>query len=317
MVEAISVYARLKSKPAVILAALITSCPGLCLTALAADYCDRLKAELSAPSHGSSVAAPAQAWRKLTNAEARAAHSGCFGGFLNRRSKAQCSRLLARIGKLQQKLAARNSVAPEFGSRGAEWRRTSIKQAYAKAGCGNGPNEDRLARTAGRPGEYRTLCVRSCDGYYFPLSWGVPQQDFPRDQAVCQSMYSSGEAELYFHRVPTEGSDAMVSITGKRYADQPFAFSFRQTYSPQCAAPGAGLGDASIFGVEGLLSASTGDMGPLRPQISCRHAGSLGWFLHCTSSSGRRAGPRAFGLVANIDLSGRSRVYQGRRVATS
>ncbi len=37
------------------------------------------------------------------------------------------------------------------------------------------------------PGSYRTLCVRTCDGYYFPMSNASSPSDFERDQSNCQS----------------------------------------------------------------------------------------------------------------------------------
>src|SRR5690606_18543578 len=34
-------------------------------------------------------------------------------------------------------------------------------------------------------GNLRTMCVRTCDGYYFPISWSVSQRAFERDQHLC------------------------------------------------------------------------------------------------------------------------------------
>ena len=54
------------------------------------------------------------------------------------------------------------------------------------------------------------------------------------DAAVCQSMYAEvGQAELF---VQPSGSDVdqAVSLSGKRYADQPYAFEYRQSYNESC-----------------------------------------------------------------------------------
>jgi hypothetical protein len=89
----------------------------------------------------------------------------------------------------------------------------------------------------GEYGEYRTLCVRSCDGYYFPISYATDRSHFKTDAAACQSMYPSGEASLYVHH--TNGEDATQAVsadTGKPLADEGFAFAYRSTFDKSCAA---------------------------------------------------------------------------------
>jgi len=54
-------------------------------------------------------------------------------------------------------------------------------------------NVHRLS-SAGLANTYRTLCVRSCDGYYFPISYATGRGRFKTDAAVCASMYPPGEA---------------------------------------------------------------------------------------------------------------------------
>ena len=85
--------------------------------------------------------------------------------------------------------------------------------------------------------EYRTLCVRVCDGYYFPISYATNRSHFKIDAAVCQSMYPPGEASLYVHR--TTGEDATQAVSafgGKPLASESFAFAYRSTYDKACAA---------------------------------------------------------------------------------
>ena len=91
---------------------------------------------------------------------------------------------------------------------------------------------------------YRTLCVRVCDGYYFPISYATNRSHFNIDAAVCQSMYPPGEASLYVHR--TTGEDARQAVspeTGEPLAEKSFAFAYRSIYDKSCAAlfrPGSG-----------------------------------------------------------------------------
>ena len=45
-------------------------------------------------------------------------------------------------------------------------------------------------------GSYTTVCVRMCDGYYFPISHRVPRNRFYRDADVCRSRCDMGDAPL-------------------------------------------------------------------------------------------------------------------------
>ncbi|WP_421849203.1 DUF2865 domain-containing protein [Oricola sp.] len=78
-------------------------------------------------------------------------------------------------------------------------------------------------------GSYRTMCVRTCDGYYFPISFATTPEFFGRDEAACRAMCPAAETKLYRHRVPDEESAAMVSLEGEPYAALPTAFLYRQS----------------------------------------------------------------------------------------
>jgi hypothetical protein len=43
------------------------------------------------------------------------------------------------------------------------------------------------AATARRPGTFRTVCVRTCDGYYFPISYSTVPNRFTDDQNTCHA----------------------------------------------------------------------------------------------------------------------------------
>lgn len=77
-------------------------------------------------------------------------------------------------------------------------------------------------------GSYRTLCVRTCDGYYFPVSFSATENDFGRDQQACQAMCPGTDVELYYHKVPEEESEDMISVAGEPYAELGTAFLYRQ-----------------------------------------------------------------------------------------
>ncbi len=76
-------------------------------------------------------------------------------------------------------------------------------------------------------GTYRTLCVRTCDGYYFPISYATSSTTFARDEQACQQMCPGVNVQLYSHRVPDEEPEDMVSMIGEPYAALPTAFAYR------------------------------------------------------------------------------------------
>lgn len=77
---------------------------------------------------------------------------------------------------------------------------------------------------------YRTMCVRTCDGYYFPISYSVPPGRFTRDQRACQARCPGTDVALYAHRVPGEEPEDMISTrTGEPYSRLPTAFAHRDT----------------------------------------------------------------------------------------
>ncbi len=79
-----------------------------------------------------------------------------------------------------------------------------------------------------KKGGYRTLCVRTCDGYYFPISFSSQPRNFARDQNACTAMCPSGNAQLYYHAVPEQESDDMISVADKKpYSELPNAFNYR------------------------------------------------------------------------------------------
>jgi hypothetical protein len=81
---------------------------------------------------------------------------------------------------------------------------------------------------------YRTLCVRLCDGYYFPVSFSTLPNHFQRDAEVCQSKCAA-PAELYYHQNPGGAVEQMVSVSGQPYTSLKSAFRYRKEYVPGCS----------------------------------------------------------------------------------
>lgn len=90
---------------------------------------------------------------------------------------------------------------------------------------------------AARGGNYRTLCVRSCDGFFFPVSSAASPSDFARDERTCQMMCPGTKTALYVHSALGQESEDMVSVrTRAPYTDMPNAFAYRNTNAPMTKA---------------------------------------------------------------------------------
>ena len=89
-------------------------------------------------------------------------------------------------------------------------------------------------------GTFRTVCVRTCDGGYFPISFATVPARFPDDEKTCKALCPATDANLYAYRNPGEDINQAVSITGQPYSAAPNAFRYRQEFNPTCACKAAG-----------------------------------------------------------------------------
>ncbi len=82
---------------------------------------------------------------------------------------------------------------------------------------------------------YKTVCVRLCDGYYFPVSFSTLPNHFKRDINVCQSKCAA-PADLYYYQNPGEAVEQMVSATRQTpYTKLPMAWRYRKEYVRGCS----------------------------------------------------------------------------------
>jgi hypothetical protein len=80
---------------------------------------------------------------------------------------------------------------------------------------------------------YRTLCVRMCDGFYFPISFATSSTNFARDAETCAASCGGG-ARLFYHPNPGGDVESMLDMTGRAYASFPIAFRYRKTMVQGC-----------------------------------------------------------------------------------
>jgi hypothetical protein len=82
---------------------------------------------------------------------------------------------------------------------------------------------------------YRTVCVRTCDGYYFPISFATTPDHFREDAQTCQRMCPAAEAQLYTYHNPGEDVSQAVSLNGRLYTELPTAFQYRKALDAACS----------------------------------------------------------------------------------
>ncbi len=193
--------------------------------------------------------------------------SGFFSLFNNNSS--QCGPVNTQIQQMRSNLDQITSSLERlrggggFGSERDSQRRsvlTALAQnncgpQYANAATSTGPgnflnnlfggnNNNSLpppsADLAAPSGTYRTVCVRSCDGGYFPISFATVPTRFPDDERSCKALCPATEATLFTYRNPGEDINQAVSVNGQPYTALPNAFRFRNEFNPSCAckAPG-------------------------------------------------------------------------------
>ena len=81
-------------------------------------------------------------------------------------------------------------------------------------------------------GSYRTVCVRLCDGFYWPISYGTSRGEAYDDKQTCESSCGS-EVKLFV--VPTGADISEASdLRGKPYSRLKNAFRYRNEYVPSC-----------------------------------------------------------------------------------
>ena len=87
--------------------------------------------------------------------------------------------------------------------------------------------------TSSRRG-YRTMCVRTCDGYYFPISFSTSKHNLKKDAQTCSSRCGA-PAKLYYYPNPGGEITDMISYKGNRkYSKLKYAFLFKKKFVSSC-----------------------------------------------------------------------------------
>jgi hypothetical protein len=76
----------------------------------------------------------------------------------------------------------------------------------------------------------RTVCVRTSDGYYWPVSYSTVRDYIPQDTAQCQSECPGQSVDLYYYDNPGQEPEQMVNANGTAYTSLPTAFLYRKQF---------------------------------------------------------------------------------------
>jgi hypothetical protein len=99
------------------------------------------------------------------------------------------------------------------------------------------PREAPPARPIERREAFRTLCVRLCDGFYWPVGYATQRDRLARDAKQCERSCPS-RARLFLHRNPGGEVDDMVDLDGHPYRKLSTAFLYRTQYVADCTCRG-------------------------------------------------------------------------------
>jgi hypothetical protein len=250
----------------------------------ASPVCARLQGQLAAFDQGNGNAARADQIRQAEDAIAKqqadldravgqAHKAGCAGqGFFALFSalSPQCGPITSQIQQLRGNLDRMMSDLEQLksGSDDQQGQRRALIGQLAQNNCG--AQYTAAANSAGGPqgffealfgggtivnggggdgapsGTFHTVCVRTCDGYYFPISYSTSASRFADDDRTCQRLCPASEVMLYSYRNPGEDIQQAVSISGQPYTALANAFRYRKEFTPTCSCrkPGQSWADA-------------------------------------------------------------------------
>jgi len=80
----------------------------------------------------------------------------------------------------------------------------------------------------------RTLCVRTCDGYYWPISYSTIPDYVVNDADQCQQQCPGSEVRLFYYNNPGEEAEQSIDLTGMPYMSLPNALKYRREFDATC-----------------------------------------------------------------------------------
>ncbi|MEH3145060.1 MAG: DUF2865 domain-containing protein [Methylobacterium frigidaeris] len=179
---------------------------------------------------------------------------GCEGGrflFFDMRPP-QCA-------QVEQRIRALNAGYGAGATQVSDARRAQLIEAVKDACTGLPPAAPKTADGTAAGGS-RVICVRTCDGAYFPMA-NLPDGREGADQ-MCKALCPGTEAAAYSMPPTDNGLHQAAAIATRRsYASLPNAFRFQKTFVPNCSCKAEGQTWAqSLVKAESMLVRHKGDI---------------------------------------------------------
>lgn len=202
-----------------------------------------------------------QSDRASQAAQAQLARSDCYDYFLfskTLRRTRQCVDLANQADQAKRKVAELDAQRQQIvGSRDRS-HQDDIYRELARNNCGADYAREAAKRDQINPfstiwqdeeaspgsrrefgalpyATYRTICVRLCDGYFFPVSFATLKNHFDRDVEACQSNCAA-PAELFYYQNPGGSVEQAMSVKNQTpYTGLKTAFRYRKEYVQGCS----------------------------------------------------------------------------------
>jgi Protein of unknown function (DUF2865) len=136
-------------------------------------------------------------------------------------------------------LASGQNSGPQSSGGGSSYRAPVVSPNRSAR-----DDDDDGGQSKGGKGGHRTVCVRLCDGYYWPVNFEAKRSQFPKEARSCQSS-CDGEAKLFHYPNHGDINDA-VDNSGKPYARLPAAFLYRKKLVAGCTCRAEAWSDAEV-----------------------------------------------------------------------
>ena len=158
-----------------------------------------------------------------------------------------CERMRVKLDDLKAELKLLEERRDRVSSGSTDIGRERLMTALRANGCrlpddvvirGTRDIDDETYRfdLSDETARYRTMCVRSCDGYYFPISFASTPAHFPADAQRCAERCPGADVRLYFYSVTAQESEDMLSVDSQEpYLDHPNAFLYRTKSVASCS----------------------------------------------------------------------------------
>lgn len=226
--------------------------------------CNRLQAQIAqanaADPASDRVAAAAQKQRAELDRTLAYAHSiGCDRSgfvFFGPQPPPQCPGINAQIQQMRGSLAhlqaqmrggARGTLIAQYNAycRGGAQVAAAQPRGFFEQLFGGGFGAQQPEIMAPAPedetprGGSMAVCVKSCDGSFFPVSYSAHRGNLDELNDLCHALCPNSEVTLYTRSLYRDMKSA-VSISGEPYRDMHNAFKFEKAVEPSCAckAPG-------------------------------------------------------------------------------